>query len=125
MLITDIGMLLYWAVTILIAAKVLNIPGEWLFKDYDDPRVMAWNWSFFPLDIALSLTGLKALRLEKQANDAWRVWAVVSLTLTVCAGLMAISYWIFVRDFDAAWWLPNLFILIWPLPFIFNLAKTA
>ena len=123
MFITDIGMLLYWSLTILLALKLLNIPGDWLFKDYDDPRVMAWNWSFFPIDIALSVTGLKSLQLEKQNNDAWRMWAVVSLTLTVCAGLMAISYWVLVKDFDPSWWIPNLFLMIWPIPFILKLAK--
>ena len=123
MFITDIGMLLYWSLTILLALKLLNIPGDWLFKDYDDPRVMAWNWSFLPIDIALSVTGLKSLQLEKQNSDAWRMWAVVSLTLTVCAGLMAISYWVFVKDFDLSWWIPNLFLMVWPIPFILKLAK--
>lgn len=61
MFIKDLGMLLYWSVTLLMAVKILDIPGEWLFKDYHDPRAMAWNWSFFPLDLALSLTGLRAL----------------------------------------------------------------
>lgn len=123
MFLTDIGMLLYWSLTILLALKILSIPGDWLFKDYDNPRVMAWNWSFFPIDILLSLTGLKALQLEKQNNDTWRIWAVVSLTLTVCAGLMAISYWVLVKDFDLAWWLPNLFLMLWPIPFILKLTK--
>ena len=123
MFLTDIGMLLYWSLTILLALKILSIPGDWLFKDYDNPRVMAWNWSFFPIDILLSLTGLKALQLEKQNNDTWRIWAVVSLSLTVCAGLMAISYWVLVKDFDLAWWLPNLFLMLWPIPFILKLTK--
>lgn len=124
MLITDIGMLLYWSLTILMALSLIDVPGEWLFKDYKDPRVMAWNWSFFPLDIFLSITGLWALRQEKRGNHSWKIWTAISLTLTVCAGLMAISYWLFVRDFDLIWWLPNLFLMIWPLYFLVELGRS-
>ncbi|MEP4050729.1 MAG: DUF5360 family protein [Litorimonas sp.] len=125
MTITDIGMLLYWSLTILMVTKLVDIPSEWLFKNYDDPQIIAWNWSFFPIDILLSVTGLVALKLEKNGNQLWRAWALVSLTLTVCAGLMAISFWAFVGDFDIAWWLPNLFLMLWPLPFIFKLSTDA
>ncbi len=116
-------MLVYWVVTILMALNILAIPSEWLFNDYDNPQVIAWNWSFFPIDIALSLTGLHALRLEDKGNSAWKYWALVSLTLTVCAGLMAISYWAIIKDFDIAWWAPNLFLMIWPIPYIFQITK--
>ncbi len=123
MLFTDIGMLLYWAITAAMALKLLNVPGELLFKDYHDPRVMAWNWSFFPLDILLSITGLIALRMESSENENWKVMAAVSLTLTFCAGLMAIAYWLIVQDFDPSWWIPNLFLMLWPLPFLYNLLR--
>ena len=96
MRITDIGMLSYWGVTALMALSILSVPGEWLFKDYHDARVMAWNWSFLPIDLLLSITGLWALRLERADDQRWRIWAAISLTLTVCAVLMAISYWILV-----------------------------
>jgi len=124
MLITDVGMLLYWGVTALMALSVISVPGDWLFKDYHDPRMMAWNWSFFPLDLLLSLTGLWALRLENRGDVGWRIWAAISMTLTVAAGLMAISYWFIVRDFDLAWWIPNLFLMIWPIPFLVNLGRS-
>ncbi len=123
MTITDVGMLAYWIITGLMALSVIAMPGELLFKDYHDPRVMAWNWSFLPLDLLLSATGLWALRLERAAKSNWRIWAVISMTLTVCAGLMAISYWLIVGDFDAAWWVPNLFLMIWPIPFIIKFAQ--
>lgn len=122
MRITDIGMLAYWCITALMALSVLSIPGELLFKDYHDPRVVAWNWSFMPLDIIFAITGLWALRLEKSGDSRWKIWAAVSLSLTMCAGLMAISYWAIVGDFDPAWWIPNLFLLLWPIPFLFYLA---
>jgi len=122
MRITDFGMLTYWGVTALMALSILSIPGEWLFKDYHDPRVMAWNWSFLPIDLLLSITGLWALRLESAGDARWKIWAAISLTLTVCAGLMAISYWVLVKDFDPSWWIPNLFLMIWPLPYLYQLA---
>lgn len=125
MLTTDIGMLLYWSVTALMALSVINVPGDWLFKDYHDPMVMAWNWSFLPLDLALSFTGLWALRLEQRNDPAWKIWAAVSMSLTFCAGLMAISYWLIAGDFDAAWWVPNLFLLLWPVPFLLRLVRSG
>lgn len=115
-------MLTYWSVTALMALSVISVPGEWLFKDYHDARVMAWNWSFLPIDLLLSFTGLWALRLEGHGNPQWRLWAAISLTLTVCAGLMALSYWVLVQDFDLTWWIPNLFLTVWPLPFLVQLA---
>ncbi len=123
MFFTDMGMLLYWVITAAMALSLLNIPGEWLFKDYHDPRVVAWNWSFFPLDILFSVTGLAALRMEARGDQNWKLMATISLTLTVCAGLMAISYWLIVQDFDPSWWLPNLFLMIWPLPYLYQLIR--
>jgi hypothetical protein len=58
--ITDIVFLAYWLVSALHLAGVLPIPADWLYADADDPRVVAWNWSFLPLDLAFSLTGLTA-----------------------------------------------------------------
>ncbi|MEM7460424.1 MAG: DUF5360 family protein [Pseudomonadota bacterium] len=123
MFFTDMGMLLYWVITAAMALQLLNIPGEWLFKDYHDPRVVAWNWSFFPLDILFSVTGLAALRMERAGDPNWKLVATMSLTLTVCAGLMAISYWLILQDFDPSWWVPNLFLMIWPLPYLYRLAR--
>jgi hypothetical protein len=120
---TDIGMLAYWAITALMALGLINLPPEWLFKDYDDPRVIAWNWSFLPIDLAFSLTGLWALHRERTGMPDWKIWAAVSLTLTFCAGIMAISYWALMREFDPAWWAPNLFLMVWPLPFLHRLGR--
>ena len=123
MFFTDIGMLIYWSITGLMALGIADIPSDWLFKDYYDPRVIAWNWSFFPLDILLSLTGLWSLRLERREVSSWRIWSAISMTLTVCAGLMAISYWVILKDFDLSWWGPNLFLMLWPLPFLYALGR--
>jgi hypothetical protein len=100
------------------------IPDELLFKDYDNPILSAWNWSFLPLDLAISATGLTALRRAKRGLG-WRNLALVSFVLTSCSGLMAVSFWTLRADFDPAWWLPNLFLLLYPLWFLPGLVRGA
>ncbi|WP_216651500.1 DUF5360 family protein [Actinomadura litoris] len=110
MLGTDVGFVLYWVIT---ALHVL--PAESLFKDYENDLVVAWNWSFLPLDLLVSATGLTALALARRGVPAWRPLTVVSLTLTSVSGLQAISYWTIRADVSLSWWLPNLFLLLYPL----------
>ncbi|WP_242910862.1 DUF5360 family protein [Actinomadura terrae] len=110
MLVTDVGFVLYWVIT---ALHVL--PAESLFKDYENDLVAAWNWSFLPLDLLVSGTGLTALALARRGVPAWRPLTIVSLTLTSVSGLQAISYWTIRADVSLSWWLPNLFLLLYPL----------
>jgi hypothetical protein len=42
-LFTDIGFILYWVITALAL-----IPKEYLYQDYTNELLVAWNWSFFP-----------------------------------------------------------------------------
>jgi hypothetical protein len=112
-LITDIGFIIYWLITILGL-----IPAEYLFQDYSNPILVAWNWSFLPLDLLISATGLTALYLYVKSNPNWQMLALISLVLTFCSGLQAIAFWIIRADFDLVWWLPNLYLLIYPLFFI-------
>lgn len=112
-LVVDIGFILYWAITLLGV-----IPNEHLFKDYDNPILVAWNWSFLPLDLLISATGLSSLWLWRSGRDGWHALALISLVLTSCSGLQAIAFWILRADYDPAWWLPNLFLLVYPLFFI-------
>ncbi|MFC9970659.1 DUF5360 family protein [Spirillospora sp. NPDC127200] len=107
MLVTDVGLLLYWAV-----AFAGLIPPELAYKDYSDPILRDWNASFVPLDLAASLTGLATLCTP----SVWRPLMAVSLTLTSTAGLQAIAFWALRCDFSLTWWLPNLFLLLFPLP---------
>ncbi|WP_157334622.1 YvaD family protein [Paenibacillus lutrae] len=111
--ITDLGFIVYWLVTIF-----HRIPDSAAFKDYDNPIIVAWNWSFFPLDILISITGLYSLYLQKKKRPAWRSYALISLILTFCSGLQAIAFWGFSRDFDVTWWAFNLYLMIYPLFFI-------
>ena len=43
---------------------------------------------------------------------------IIALVLTCCAGLQAISFWAIRGDFKLGWWLPNLFLMLYPLWFL-------
>lgn len=118
MFITDVGFISYWLVTALEL-----IPLEYAFKNYDDAILVAWNWSFFPLDMLVSLTGLGSLYLYTRSRKSYRPLAIISLTLTLCAGLQAVVFWTLRSDFSFAWWLPNLYLLLYPLVFLPSLLR--
>jgi len=109
----DIGFIVYWLITL-----IGVIPGEYLFKDYHNPILSAWNWSFLPLDLFISATGLTSVYLWKKESVSWVPLALISLILTFCSGLQAIAFWTLRVDFDVTWWLPNLFLMLYPLFFI-------
>jgi len=123
LLVTDIGFLVYWAVSLLLLAGVPAIPKAWLFKDYADPIMVAWNWSYLPMDLALSVSGLLSIRYLNAGNPRWRPLAMFSLSLTFCAGLMALAFWTLRCDFDLVWWIPNGFLLAWPWFFLPRLGR--
>ncbi len=111
--IVDFGFIFYWAIT-----AFHLIPPEYLYNDYTNAILVHWNWSFFPLDILISTTGIYSLYLFKRAQSLWMIFALISLVLTSVSGLQAISYWTFAGEFDPTWWIPNLFLLIYPIFFI-------
>ena len=108
----DLSFIAYWAIT-----AFHLIPDIYLYNDYQNPILINWNWSFFPLDILVSATGLYSLYLNNN-NLEWKYFALISLLLTSVSGLQAISYWFFAKEFDLTWWIPNLFLLIYPMFFI-------
>lgn len=57
---TEVGMLLYWVLAILNSLSVISIPPDWMYSDHTNPLIIAWNWSFFPIDILFAVTGLMA-----------------------------------------------------------------
>jgi hypothetical protein len=120
LLVTDVGFLAYWATTLLHL-----LPPAWLFSGYGDATVSAWNLSFLPLDLVVSATGLSSLALRRACRHAARAMLSLSLLATSISGLQAISFWAIRGDFDWAWWLPNLFLLGWPLPFLARMVATA
>lgn len=115
-LITDIGFIIYWVVTALHL-----IPLEFAFKDYTNPILVDWNWSFLPLDMFISLTGFSSLYFYSKKSEKWKMICLCSLILTFCSGLQAIAFWGLRNDFDLAWWAFNLYLLIYPLPFVYKL----
>ena len=117
-LLVDLGFIVYWTITVFHL-----IPDEYLYNDYTNPILINWNWSFFPLDILVSITGLSSIYLYKRGSNKWKVVAFISLLLTSVSGLQAISYWAVSHEFDLTWWLPNLFLLVYPLFFIPKIVK--
>ncbi|MBG9565293.1 YvaD family protein [Brevibacillus agri] len=117
---TDVAFIVYWAIVFL-----RLLPAEYMYQDYRDPNLVAWNLSFFPLDMLLSLTGFASLYCYRRGSERWKPIALVSLVLTFCSGLQAIAFWAFKADFDWSWWLPNLFLLIYPLFFLPELVRAA
>lgn len=121
--ITDLLFLAYWLASGLDKVGLIAIPSDWLYAGAGEPRVDAWNWSFFPLDLAFSVTGLAAVAASRKGSASWRPLALISLILTMVAGGMAVGYWTLLGEFDPAWYLPNLALLIWPLAFLPGLMR--
>jgi hypothetical protein len=118
MWITDVGFLIYWSVI-----GVGLIPQEYGYQDYTNEYLVAWNASFIPLDLFISLTGIMSLYFYKKKIEMWKSLCLISLTLTFCSGLQAIAFWAIRQDYDWLWWAPNLFLMIYPLFYIVNLIK--
>jgi hypothetical protein len=125
MLLTDGGLLTYWLVTFLVAKGLIELPIDWFYSDYHNPAVVSWNLSFVPLDIILSVIGLASVRLAGLGDARWQPLMVLSLTMTSCAGLMAISFWAVRMEFDATWWAANLYLFLWPLPYLARIFRHA
>jgi len=119
-LVVDIGFIAYW----LLAAFHL-IPPAWMFKDHQDALLMDWSWSFLILDVLIAVTGLLTLFLAARRSGKALPMALMSLAFSFCAGLQALSFWTLRSDFSWIWWLPNLFLLIYPLPFILFIVKRS
>ena len=115
-LLVDIGFIVYWLITALHL-----IPEKYLYNDYTNVILVNWNWSFLPLDLLISFTGLYSVYLNSKSLNKWEIYAFISLILTSVSGLQAISYWALSGEFDPAWWIPNLFLLLYPWIFIPNL----
>ena len=113
--VTDVAFILYWTLAALGQLGIVHVPPEWMYAHYDQPGVIAWNWSFLPMDLAFSIFGLMAVAASRRGDVVWRPYAIVSLTLTMAAGGMAVSYWTILGEFDPMWFIPNLALVVWPL----------
>ncbi len=123
--ITDILFLTYWTVSGLNQAGAIHIPPAWMYAHFDQPAVVAWNWSFLPIDLMFSILGLSAVTAARRNRPVWRPLALLSLAFTVAAGGMAIGYWAILGEFEPTWFLPNLALVVWPLPFLPRLVRDA
>lgn len=103
-------MLAYWILAGLAELKIIHVPAEWMYSDYKNPLIVAWNWSFFPLDVLFAITGLTA-RFSGIAKGKKEMLSIISLSLMFCAGLMAISFWVIQQSFDPWWWGANIWLM--------------
>lgn len=103
MLGTDLGFLAYWIAT---AVGVLSVGGGPIMQD--------WNWSFLGLDLIAISTGLTSIAMTKKAHPAGHDLMFISLALTSAAGLMALNFWAIRGEFDPVWWIPNLWLFLFP-----------
>ncbi|GIG64666.1 DUF5360 family protein [Phytomonospora endophytica] len=104
MLVTDLGLLAYWVAT---ATR--------LIAPYPAEVLVDWNWSFLGLDVMVSVTGLAGLWLLRRGSDVGRWLMPVSLALTHAAGLTALNFWVLRGEYALGWWLPNLWLAVFPV----------
>jgi hypothetical protein len=104
MLWTDVGFLAYWLLT---AFGVVSVGGSRFLQQ--------WNWSFLGLDLLAIGSGLVSLLLARRQHPAADSLIVVSLALTGAAGLMALNFYVIRGEFDLAWWIPNLWLFLFPV----------
>ena len=109
--ITELAMLFYWILAGALASNLILIDPSLMYSDYKNPLVVAWNWSFFPIDVAFAIIGLTA-RFGVQAGHLRFKLEVIAGVLMLCAGLMAVSYWTITGDFDPTWWGMNVWLII-------------
>jgi len=114
MLVTDVGLLAYWAAT---ATR--------LIAPYPAEILVDWNWSFLGLDLMVSLSGLAGLWLVRRERAAGRSLMLVSLALTHAAGLTALNFWVLRGDYALEWWLPNLWLALFPIAALVALLRPS
>ncbi len=123
---TEVLMVVYWILATALVLEWVTIDPALMYSDYENPLVVAWNWSFFPIDIAFATIGLFATfgHVDRQRKFKLETTAA---TLMVCAGLMAISFWVITGDFNAVWWGVNIWLILLGLLNLYNsrLAGTA
>jgi len=123
--ILDWSMILYWAIISLGALAIVSLPASFMYDGYGTPIIDAWNWSFAPLDILFAILGLFAIKQSQKQDPRWPLFAMASLCLTFCAGLMAVGFWAIRGEFNLSWWLPNLILMLVPLYWVTKLLRAA
>jgi hypothetical protein len=108
---TEIGMLAYWILATALVWNLVSIDPSLMYSDYKNPLVVAWNWSFFPIDVAFAVIGLTA-RFGSITGLLKFKLETIAAVLMLCAGLMAISYWTITGEFSLTWWAVNIWLII-------------
>lgn len=109
--ITEVGMLAYWVLAILVVVEVIVVSPEVMYSDYQNPLIVSWNWSFLPLDVLFAMLGLMS-RFAPLSSRKRDMLATASVSLMFCAGLMAISFWLLQGSFDPFWWGVNVWLMV-------------
>jgi hypothetical protein len=104
-------MISYWMVALFMLLGVVQIPPEYMYSDHENPMVVAWNWSFFPVDLIFSVSGLYG-RFGQHSLHKKQLLETLSLALMFCAGLMAVSFWVVQNSYDVFWWGVNLWLIL-------------
>lgn len=115
---TDLAFLIYWVGSGAVVLGLAPVLRTLMYAHFDQPDVVAWNWSFLPVDVAFSVLGLSAVEADRRGSVLWRPLAILSLAFTVAAGAMAVGYWTLQAQFEPLWFLPNLLLVVWPLAFL-------
>ena len=90
LVVTDLGLLAYWTLT---ATGVISVgTGDVL---------LAWNWSFLPLDLFAVTTGL--------------TWSLLSIRHRWSTPLLAVSFFALWGTWAPSWWLVNLWLILMPV----------
>lgn len=112
-IVTSILFFSYWVVTIFFPSF-----RDSLFSDYANKDIASWNWSFLPLNFASVFFGFLSFTNIYHAAKASKCVGLVSMVLTFSSGLMAISFWVINGNNNLLFWLPNLYLIAWPIMFI-------
>lgn len=118
--ITELLMLIYWILATALVLDIIDVDPALMYSDHENPLVVAWNWSFFPIDVAFASIGLYAKYGDVEYNRKFKL-EVTAAALMVCAGLMAISYWVITGDFSPTWWAMNLWLITLGLVNLFSI----
>ncbi|MER6613146.1 DUF5360 family protein [Streptomyces xantholiticus] len=107
------------------------VPARHAYEDLDDPVTNDWNHSFLPRDVTASAAGLAAPYLLRcggtggfaRHRASWGPLMLVSLALTSTAGLQAVVLWALRGDWSVTWWVPERFLLLFPVPSVVLLMR--
>lgn len=113
LVVTDVGLVIYWTLT---ATGLISVGGGAMLS--------AWNWSFLPLDVLAAATGLVWSVLPKNHPFAGVLFGI-ALGLTHAAGLVALSFFALWGEWDASWWIVNLWLALVPIGLAISALRSA